>query len=89
MKKLFSGFKLFNCKRNKELQISVSVLSAINKEKAIFELNNTDVDYIHLDVMDGKFVDNSVFSFSQINKISRREGMKNFITSMKQFQKNR
>ena len=37
------------------MTISCSYLSSNDKEKVINELNKTNVDYIHLDIMDGKF----------------------------------
>ena len=38
------------------MKISVSILNTKDKEKAIKALNNTDISYFHIDVMDGKFV---------------------------------
>ena len=38
------------------MKISVSILNTKDKEKAIKTLNNTDISYFHIDVMDGKFV---------------------------------
>ena len=40
-------------------EVSTSFLSDKNYELLINELNNTNTDYIHFDVMDGKFVDNT------------------------------
>ena len=50
------------------MQLSVSILSSGNKIKAIQNLNNTDVDYIHFDVMDNKFVPNEAFKIEEIEK---------------------
>ena len=45
------------------VKISASLLSARdNLEKTIEEINNLDIDYIHLDIMDGKFVPNTSFT---------------------------
>lgn len=38
------------------MELSVSVLNAENKKQMINLLNETDISYIHIDVMDGKFV---------------------------------
>lgn len=47
--------------------ISTSILSIKeNIDEKILELNNLDTDYIHLDIMDGKFVKNKTRSFNQI-----------------------
>lgn len=51
------------------VKISVSVLSKNNRE-TIEKLNLTSVDYFHIDVMDGKFVDETNFSISKIEEVS-------------------
>jgi ribulose-phosphate 3-epimerase len=51
------------------VKISVSILSKNNNE-TILKLNKTDADYIHVDVMDGKFVDPIHFPMKQINEIN-------------------
>ena len=38
------------------MKLSVSILNAKDKKEMIKTLNNTDISYIHMDVMDGKFV---------------------------------
>ena len=49
------------------MQISTSILSIKeNITDRILELNNLDTDYIHLDIMDGKFVTNKTRSFDEI-----------------------
>ncbi len=52
------------------MKISASILSARNRITAVKNLNRTDIDYLHLDVMDGSFVRNKQFTFSEINKIA-------------------
>ena len=52
------------------VKISASLLSARdNLEKTIEEMNNLDIDYIHLDIMDGKFVPNTSFTYEEIKTI--------------------
>lgn len=50
------------------MQISCSILSSDNREASVQKLNNTNVDYLHIDVMDGKFVKNTQFPISEIKK---------------------
>ena len=40
------------------IKVSTSILSAKDRKGCIKELNDTNTDYIHIDVMDGKFVEN-------------------------------
>lgn len=58
------------------MEISVSILSARNKLDAIKLLNDSNCDYIHIDVMDGKFVSNKMFMMNDIgnfNKMSTKK----------------
>lgn len=50
-------------------KVSASILSAKDLDDTIKELNTLDIDYIHLDIMDGKFVPNTSFTYDQIKKI--------------------
>lgn len=51
------------------IKISTSILSSKNRKKSIKLLNKTNCDYIHIDVMDNKFVPNYQFSLEEINEI--------------------
>ena len=55
----------------KNMKIAPSILSAdfANLEKEISILNNSEADYIHVDVMDGHFVKNLTFGPPVIEKI--------------------
>lgn len=50
-------------------KVSASILSVNDLDDTIKELNTLDIDYIHLDIMDGKFVPNTSFTYNQIKKI--------------------
>ena len=52
------------------MKISTSILNTKDKYNSIIQLNNTDTNYIHLDIMDGIFVSNKEFTIEEINKIS-------------------
>jgi len=49
--------------------VSASFLSSKNIPKDLKLLNETDVDFIHVDVMDGKFVQNKTLPFKEIKQI--------------------
>ncbi len=52
------------------VKISTSILGIKeNLIENIEKLNKTSTDYIHIDIMDGKFVENTSFDFSTIKKI--------------------
>jgi len=48
------------------IKISPSILSAKDRIDSINKLNNTNADYLHIDVMDGKFVANTQFPLNEI-----------------------
>ncbi len=48
------------------MEVSTSFLSNKDYKKTILELNETNTDYIHFDVMDGKFVDNKNLSVKEL-----------------------
>ena len=50
-------------------KVSASFLSSNSIEKDISILNETSVDYIHVDIMDGKFVNNKTIPFRLMKNI--------------------
>lgn len=53
------------------MKVSVSILSSsIKPADIVKKLNNTKADYIHIDIMDGKFVENKTWTISEIKKIT-------------------
>lgn len=51
------------------MKISASFLSSKNVPADLKKLNDTDVDYIHVDIMDGKFVPNKTMPFRELKNI--------------------
>jgi ribulose-phosphate 3-epimerase len=51
-------------------KIGVSFLSSKNIPKDLEKLNDTDVDYIHVDFMDGKFVSRKTMPFREMRHVS-------------------
>ena len=49
--------------------ISASFLTSKDIPKTLTELNDTDVDYIHVDVMDGRYVENKSLPFKEMRHI--------------------
>lgn len=52
------------------MKLSVSVLASNNKEESIKIVNNTTSNYLHIDVMDGVFVENTSFPIEEIKQSS-------------------
>ena len=53
------------------MKVSVSFLSSVLKPNLIIgRINNTTADFVHVDVMDGKFVDNKTYSIGEVLKLS-------------------
>ena len=52
------------------MKISASFLGTKNIAKTLMDLNITDVDYIHVDIMDGKYVKNKTISFHELSNIT-------------------
>jgi len=60
---------IFNILFKKEVEfmkLACSYLSSLDKEKTIREFNLSGCDYIHLDVMDGKFVNNQTLEYNKL-----------------------
>jgi len=53
------------------MELSISILNANNKHQMISILNSTDISYIHLDVMDGKFVSQKSLEIEEIIELSK------------------
>ncbi len=51
------------------MKVSASFLSSKNIPADLQKLDHTDVDYIHVDVMDGKFVSNKTMPFKEMKNI--------------------
>lgn len=58
------------------MELSVSVLNAKEKKQMINILNKTDISYIHIDVMDGKFVSQISMSPEEIIELSKTSDKK-------------
>ena len=53
------------------MQIATSILNSNNRVESVSKLNRTNTSYIHIDVMDGKFVPDTQFNkFNEINAIN-------------------
>ena len=51
--------------------VATSFLNSKNPPRDLKKLDETDTDFIHLDVMDGKFVKNKTMPFSEMSKIHK------------------
>ena len=51
------------------MEVSVSILNSVNRIEDTIKLNNTSCDYLHIDVMDGKFVPDTQFTIDEIINI--------------------
>ena len=53
------------------MKVSVSILSSsISAQDIVKKLDGTEADFIHVDIMDGKFVENKTWTFSEMKKIT-------------------
>lgn len=63
--------------------LSISILGIKeNIEKNIKKLDNLEIDYFHIDIMDGIFVKNKTWQFNEINSILRNTNHKKDIHLM-------
>ena len=54
------------------MKISVSILDAVDRYEAVSHLNGSDIDYFHIDIMEGQFVPNIQFQdMKELQKISQ------------------
>ena len=53
------------------MMISASILNSDNRVNSVVKLNRTNISYVHVDVMDGKFVDDTQFGINEIRAINR------------------
>ena len=53
------------------IKVSTSILTCNHRIQATEELNKTNTDYIHIDYMDGIFVDNKEFTIEEIKTLSK------------------
>ena len=58
------------------MEVSVSILNSIDRIKDTIKLNNTSCDYLHIDVMDGKFVSDTQFTIEEIETIIKKSNKK-------------
>ena len=52
------------------MKISVSILNSEDKKEMIKTLNNTNISYIHMDVMDGQFVSQKTLPYQELKELS-------------------
>ena len=52
------------------MKLSVSILASKDRKESINKINNTNTNYLHIDVMDGIFVENTSFPIEEIKQSS-------------------
>ncbi len=58
------------------MKVSISILSSeIDPIDIVKQLVNSQVDYIHIDIMDGKFVKNKTWTISEVKKILKNSNL--------------
>jgi ribulose-phosphate 3-epimerase len=53
------------------MKVSTSILNSNNRIDDVLKLNRTNTSYIHIDVMDGEFVDDIQFKINEIKAVNR------------------
>ena len=53
------------------MKLSISLLSIKNRLEFIKKINDYDIDYIHIDVMDNTFTNNVAYSIEEIDEINK------------------
>ena len=52
------------------MKIATSILNSSDRIESVIKLNRTNTSYIHVDVMDGKFVSDKQFSVKEIKAVN-------------------
>lgn len=53
------------------MEVSVSILNSVDRLSDVYRLNDCSCDYVHIDVMDGKFVREKQFTMDEVNTLVR------------------
>ena len=53
------------------MKLSVSILNSKDKENTIKTLNNTNISFFHIDVMDGEFVSQKTLEPEEVISLSK------------------
>ena len=53
------------------MKIATSILNSDNRIESVLNLNKTNTSYIHVDVMDGRFVEDIQFNVNEISAVNR------------------
>ena len=70
------------------MKIAASFLSIKNGiKKNVERLDKTTIDYLHVDIMDGKFVPNKTWSFRQVKHILKKTTTPKYIHLMVKYVK--